>query len=120
MSELGRVISSTALADVPTGPVGEVCPRTSLGMACLKDQYQCLCQTVEAYEVETTWDNGSPVAVNLVMQVPSGGAQPVMTGIKLTGFVASMAATNRAVRAVFNLGKPQNHELKVFVSEQGL
>lgn len=120
MGELGRVISSTGLVDIAE-PVRVDCPRSGLGLMCIKDEYLCLCQILNSWEVGIVREHGQPVAVNLIMKVtPSetGGPQAVLTNIKLMGLVAETRVTNREVHCAFELNKPQNYQVKAFLSEE--
>lgn len=117
-----HVISSTSLPDTDgKGTVQGDCPRTHLGLQCIKGQYQCLCSTVETTDASITRsDSGEPVAVNLIMKVANlglGGPQAVITGIRLTGLRANLTTSKQSVTASFNLRHPMNHSLKTFVLE---
>lgn len=122
MSELTHVINSTGLESV-SGAVSKVCPRELLGLACIRDNYSCLCEQVESCQIETVKGQGGEAAVvNLRMTlIPHVGLpRAVMTGIDLTGYKADFEAGRNAVRASFNLRRPQNTELRSFIRETHL
>lgn len=122
VNEFTEVLSSTGLDD-ETGPVGVVCPRTLLGLTCIVNEYKCLCESVDSCEYQTTKGrNGQVSIVSLTLNLNLGMSNPyeVMQGINLTGYKADFEASREAVRASFNLGRPQNTELKAHVAESGI
>lgn len=116
MTELGQVISSTALAE-PSEPVGG-CVRESLGLTCLRNEYVCLCELSASGEVRTVRnDAGTPTLVYLTMQ---GVTDPkaVLHSIDLTGYKPDVQIAGREVQVSFNLRRPQNLGLKAFMQTQ--
>lgn len=125
MSELTELISSTTLGewDESNGAVVG-CPREHLGLSCISDQYTCLCESTNGCKVETTTNaKGEPTVLTLnISLIPNiGEPRQVLAGIDLTGYKADFRAVSReAVRASFDLRKPENAALRLFVQETGV
>lgn len=117
--ELAYVISSTGLTGEDGSratPVLDICPRTRLGLSCIKEQYECLCEITEMYTTQIERVDGKPVAVGLIMSVAARGmdsAQAVIAGVELTGLLADIEVSGHQVRASFSLNK--NHHLRTYV-----
>jgi hypothetical protein len=123
MNSLTAVISSTGILDNAenhNAPVDMGCPRISLGLACLKDQYVCLCESSYLTHVGLDRsDEGAPVSLLVVLKLAepgNEGAQAVVLGLHLTGYVATLSASRSEVRARFMLNKPINMHLREFVA----
>lgn len=120
MSELTHVISSSGLEET-SGAVSEVCPRELLGLACITDNYPCLCELVDAYESETVRNqDGETAVVRLTLGIKPGVGEPqkVMSSLELTGYKADIQISRHEVVATFNLRRPQNTELRSFIRNE--
>jgi hypothetical protein len=122
MSELGHVISSTALTTRASAAVQDGCPRELLGLSCIVSEYQCLCELVDACTIEAVKnESGGTALVTLSMTLRRGeDAQAVMAGIDLMAYKADLQVSRSAVAASFNLRRPQNAELRAFLRETGI
>lgn len=109
MSEvLGEVISSTPIDD-------DICPRTYLGLSCMKPTYDCVCEHIRTCDLEITRnDEHVPAVVQLRLEL-TGSPKAVMSHLNHTRFRADYEASAHRVIATFNLRRVENHDLREFI-----
>lgn len=127
MTELGEVIYSTGLTDeVQESPVAGQCPRELLGLSCLVNEYDCLCNYVVSASLEVAeHERGTPVARLTVKLRPLDKDWSVVRkSIELVGYradyrVSAPATLTSGLELVstFDLYRPQNAALRMYLAE---
>ena len=128
MTELGEVIYSTGLTSEPvqdSEAAGE-CPRELLGLACLRDVYGCLCQSVVRASLEVAQhERGTPLArLTVELQPLDRDWSVVRKSIELVGYKAdyrvsapATVSSGLVLVATFDLYRPQNAALRMYLSD---